>query len=118
MIDIVSYLKNIALVIGTKKADEAVDGATITRQVLEQIQKFTKDQKKTDIIKDGALKNFLREMYSGLFSGPGELRPDLVEWCASLNTGVPPDGRIEEKAPGDKPAERGNQGRIGPSGHK
>lgn len=92
MMDIVGYLKNIALVIGTKKADEAVDGAIITKQVLEQIHKFTKDQKKTDIIKEGALKNFLREMYSGLFSDPQSQRQDLVEWCSSLK-----ENKNEEK---------------------
>ena len=84
MLDIISFLKNTALVIGTQRADDAIDGAKITAQVVDQIQKFTKDAKKTNIIRDGALKHFMREMYSGLFGDPSTLRPDLVEWCASL----------------------------------
>lgn len=109
MMDIVGYLKNMALVIGTQKADEAVDGAIITKQVLEQIQKFTKDAKKTNAIKEGPLKNFLREMYSGLFGDPSTLRPDLVEWCASLPKEVPNGG---SETPAVTP-ERGNYGNFG-----
>lgn len=111
MLDIVQYLKNTALVIGLKKADSALAGDNITREVVDQIQVFTKDIKKTTLIKDGPLKNFIREMYSGLFQDPETLRQDLVAWCASLkgehNGGIP-----TEKT------KRGNSGNFGPGGRK
>ena len=106
MIDIVQYLKNMALVIGTKKADDAINGSVITKQVLDQVQNFTKDQKKTVVIKDGPLKNFFREMYFGLFNSKEELRQDLVEWCSTLKEY--PSG--QEK--------RGNQGNFGTNRHQ
>ena len=81
MFDLVQPLKNIALIIGTKKADDAVDGARVTEQVIEQISAFTKNENETRKIIDGPLKHFLREVYSGLFVSPKDLRPDLVEWC-------------------------------------
>ena len=109
MLDIVQYLKNMALVIGTKKADEAVDGATITRQVIEQIEKLTKNKKKTDEIASGPLKNFMREMYSGLFSDPETQRADLVQWCASLKGEIADGGsKVKEEQ------KRGNGGNLGP----
>ena len=113
MLDIVSYLKNIALVVGTKKADEAVDGAEITAQVIAQVEKFMNNQKKSDEIKWGPLKNFMREMYSGLFHNPEVLRQDLVEWCASLK-----EDKTDGRSKTQEKSERGNQGNFGPGGHK
>ena len=113
-IGIIQYLKNTALIIGTKKADDAVAGDNITREVLDQIQKFTKDQKKTDELKNGPLKNFMREMYSGLFGDPESLRHDLVEWCAGLKQyGGEGYGRVEAK---EEP-KRGNSGNFGTNRH-
>ena len=111
MLDIVQYLKNTALVIGLKKADSALAGDNITREVVDQIQVFTKDIKKTTLIKDGPLKNFMREMYSGLFQDPETLRHDLVSWCASLKGGS--DGGTQEEK-----TKRGNSGNFGPGGRK
>ena len=93
-----------ALVIGTQKADDAIDGATITRQVLEQIQKFTKDQKKTDEIKNGPLRNFLQEMFEGIYlDQPKNLVPDMIQWIANI--------KAREKEI-DQPIVDGNKGNF------
>lgn len=86
MFDLLQIIKNKALEIGAEKADEAVDGAKVLQQLIEQIDKFTKDKKKTKKIIEGPLKNFIREMYSGIYQTNDELRWDLVNWCADLGT--------------------------------
>ena len=104
MLDIIAFLKNTALVIGTKKADDAVDGAAITREVIGQIQKFTKDQKKTNEIKTGPLKHFLQEMFEGIYiDKPENLVPDLIQWIAEVKS------RGENKT---KPINDGNRGNF------
>ena len=85
MIDLFQVIKNKVLLIGLNKADQAIDGRELTKRLRDEIQAFTKDEKKTHEIQIGPLRHLLCEMYEGLYTdNPEDLVPDLMQWVADI----------------------------------